>query len=116
MKLLTELRASTAATAQLLAATAGPVKLVSVHASNTHTAMTFLQLFDAASAGAVTLGTTVPRLSIGLPAGSSVTYQLDNDLDELEFALGVVYAVTSTSTGNSAPGQPAAVNFFYAKA
>jgi hypothetical protein len=112
MKLQSEFRGSTAE-AKYLLGTLGPINLVRVHAANTHTAMTFLQLFDAAATSEVTLGTTVPKLSIGIPLSSSVTLNL-GDLDkELLFKKGLVYAVASTATGGTAPGVAASVNIFF---
>jgi hypothetical protein len=115
MKLLTEFRASTAEAKYLLATTAGPVQVRRIHAANTHTAMTFLQLFDADSTASVTLGTTAPRLSIGIPLSSSVTFNLDTMLEELEFKKGLVYAVTAGAANGTAPSVAASVNIFYIK-
>ena len=41
---------------------------------------TFIQFFDAASAGAVTLGTTTPDLTMKLPANSILAFPFFNEL------------------------------------
>lgn len=62
----------------------------------------FLQLFDSATTAAVNLGTTVPVFSLRIGPNSQV--YLKNARDEAEqFALGLVYAATSTVGGSTAP-------------
>lgn len=69
-------------------------------------AKAYLQFFDAASVGAVTLGTTAPKWSIGLAAGEAANL---SGL-ALTFPLGLVIAATSTPNGSGAPSTPMVVN------
>jgi hypothetical protein len=66
----------------------------------------YLQFFNAASTGAVTLGTTPPIRSIGLDGGEKANLA---GL-ALAFPLGLVIAATSTASGASAPATPLVVN------
>jgi hypothetical protein len=72
-------------------------------------AKAYLQFFNAASAGAVTLGTTTPVRSIGLSAGEKANL---SGL-ALVFPLGLVVAGTTTATGASAPATGLVVNLGY---
>lgn len=60
----------------------------------------YLQLFNVASATAVTLGTTVPIKSIGLSAGAAST--VPAVVPGIDFPLGIKIAATTTSTGSTA--------------
>lgn len=78
---------------------AGPANVVWIQCLNpdaTHVA--YVQIFDVASATSVTLGTTVPKLSIGFNAASSWTVPMDN-----AFYNGIKIAATATATGSGAP-------------
>lgn len=66
----------------------------------------YLQFFDAASAGDVTLGVTPPVRSIGLDGGEKANLAGM----ALAFPLGLVIAATSTPSGASAPATPFVVN------
>lgn len=78
----------------------GKAGITMVHALNGAAANTYIQLFDATSAGAVSLGTTVPDLvykmttsdpveAPGIPAGGII------------FVNGIVAASTTTETGST---------------
>lgn len=75
---------------------------------NPNSTVVFLQFFDAASTGAVTLGTTAPLASFAIPPSSSGSSGLLSESYpsdcRLSFKLGVVVAVTSTQAGNGSPG------------
>ena len=90
--------ALTATTVQLIA---GPVTINYWNMSNPNTALVFVQFFDAASIGSVTLGTTVPKFVISVPAFGGV---IDTSfVTGFVFVNGVVAAATTTPTGNTAP-------------
>ncbi len=71
---------------------------------NKNAAIEFVQLFNAATAGAVTLGTTVPNYVIQLTTGVDVATVLNLNQDmRISFPLGLVVACTTTETGSTAP-------------
>ncbi len=72
----------------------------------------FLQFFNAASTGAVTVGTTVPVFTIRLGADSTFGKDAD-DSPVHHFSLGCVIAVTSTRTGAGAPSAGMTVNSWF---
>ena len=69
----------------------------------------YLQFFNAASTGDVTLGTTPPIRSIGLGGGK----QANLAGLALAFPLGLVIAATSTASGSGAPASDLVVNLGY---
>lgn len=72
----------------------------------------FIQFFDAASAGAVTVGVTAPTFTVRLSA--SATFGKDtNDSPLHHFNEGCVVAVTSTRTGAGAPAAGATFNTWF---
>lgn len=86
---------------------AAPAFLASWFLSNKHaTDIGYLQFFDAASTGAVTLGTTVPKHEIDLKAGQRASAAGLS----LKFELGIVIAVTTASHGATATGTGWGVN------
>jgi hypothetical protein len=86
-------------TKQLVKAAAGQVGLVQVW--NPNTTVIYVQLFDAASLGAVTLGTTVPKLSVPIAPTANGGFAMSNP--GIYFGTGIVMAVTTTATGSAAP-------------
>jgi len=87
----------------------GEALLYGYHFKNTTAAAAYVQLFDAAAITDVTVGTTVPNLSLGLAASAQETLGL---VKPIKFALGIVAAATTTATG--ATGAAVDVNIFYA--
>lgn len=85
----------------------GPCNMLWVDGCNPdNAANAWVQLFDAASTAAVTLGTTVPKFQFALPlgAGSSTTSGIRSESFiplSLGFTLGVVAAVTTARSGAS---------------
>ena len=79
---------------------------------NPGAAQVFLQLFDALTAN-VTVGTTAPTLSLVVPAGTGTEDGARSELfsHPVHFRTGFIYAVTTTATGNTAPGTACKVNF-----
>jgi hypothetical protein len=74
----------------------------------------FLQFFDAASSGAVTVGTTAPLWSIMVPTLDGMIIP-PQELPIESFALGIVIAATATRTGAGAPNtEDPAVSLWYA--
>lgn len=67
---------------------------------NPEGAATYLQVYAAATAGAVTVGTTPPIARYALPAGVGANLELDRGLYA---ASGIVVAATTTPTGSGAP-------------
>jgi hypothetical protein len=80
------------------------------HCLNPNTVSAYVQIFD--TSGAVTLGTTVPVLSLGIPASSS-----GPGGGNLEWTMGIHFAnaikvaVTTTATGSAAPSTALDCNF-----
>lgn len=83
--------------------------LSSYYVYNPNSSVAYIQLFDVATAGAVTLGTTVPKWSIGIPATSGANLSNVN----LSFANGIQVAATTTATGLTAPSTALDANFSY---
>ena len=101
------------ATATAVAAREGTIYFIEV--SNPTTDDVYLQLFDVAAAD-VTLGTTTPTLALLVPAGTSTTDRgaMDKMFPEgLYFGTSITAAITTTATGNTAPGTGATVNIGY---
>ena len=72
----------------------------------------FIQLFDAATIGAVTVGTTAPNFTFKVPASGA----MGKDATEIPihfFAKGCVVAVTTTRTGSTAPASGATCQFWH---
>ena len=75
------------------------VTLTQVHGINTTGAAAYVQLFDAATAGAVTPGTTVPDHVLTMAASASAIDVFSSD--GYVFELGVVAVATTTNTGST---------------
>ena len=63
--------------------------------TNVDAAVRYLQTFDALTAD-VTVGTTAPTMPYAIPATATLVIPIHK-----VFATGLVYAVTTTSTGNT---------------
>lgn len=70
-----------------------------VHGINTTASKAYVQLFDAAAVSAVTLGTTVPRRVLTVPASDSASLEMPSD--GLVFDNGIVAAATTTALGST---------------
>lgn len=75
---------------------------------NPNASVAYVQIFD--TSGAVTLGTTVPILSFGIPSGSSGNLEISNGA---KFSNAIKVATTTTVNGSSANGTALDCNFFY---
>jgi hypothetical protein len=89
-------------------------ELGSYHCVNQSGAVAYVQVFDAATAGAVALGSTTPVLSFGLPAASSLPGGGNLEWSNgIHFANGIQVAATMTATGSTAPSTAVDCNFAY---
>ena len=77
---------------------------------NSGSAAVYVQFFNAATTGAVTLGTTTPLFQTWIPAGGGRNVSFDSGI---AFSSGIVVAVTTTRTGSTAPSTAADWNAFY---
>lgn len=75
-------------------------RLGAIYCYNSNASVAYIQIFDAATPAAVTLGTTVPKLSLGVPTVQSSG--LGPAVLGITFVNGIQVAVTTTATGNSA--------------
>lgn len=78
--------------------------------SNPGGTICYVQIFDAATAGAVTLGTTTPNMAIAVQANS--TTHAANTFG-IKFTNGIVVAATTTSTGSTGCAAAQVANIFY---
>lgn len=102
---------NTALTATVVAvksSAAGQVAGWALH--NPSAATTYLQFFNVATAGAVTLGTTTPTFVMALAAGASANMLGACGMD---FSAGIQVAATTTATGSSAPATALVCAIFY---
>jgi len=94
----------------------GSTNITTLEAQNINTVDLFIQLFDAASASSVTVGTTTPNQSFVIPA-SDGTNRAATSKDwadrGLMFRNGLVIAITTTATGSTSPGTACVVNISY---
>lgn len=91
--------------------TAGHTRLHMIQGVNGDAAVRYLQLFDSATTGAVTLGTTTPTAVLAIPSSGDGPFAVD--CKGLVFYAGLVYAVTTTSTGSTGPTAAATLTLGY---
>jgi hypothetical protein len=77
----------------------GAGELGAYHCLKPNSAAAYVQIFDTSST--VTLGTTIPGLTLGLPAGDGGNLEWTMSI---HFANPVKVAATTTATGSTAPG------------
>jgi hypothetical protein len=94
-------------TAVAISAAAGSVYGYEIH--NPAAATTYWQVYNVAAAS-VTVGTTTPYKSIGIPAGATALISMP-----VPWSLGtaISHAATTTATGSTAPATALAVNVSY---
>ena len=89
---------------------ASATAIYGIHVFNPDAAAMYLQLFNALAAN-VTVGTTVPDLSFGIPGGGgSLTLIFPLPID---FATALTIASTTSATGSTGPGTATVVNILY---
>lgn len=95
-------------------ASAGPCNLYALEVAQPNTAQAWLQIFDLAAAS-VTLGTTVPKISLFIPAGTaSVSGAMDKQwVVPISFATRMSYALTTTATGATGITTAGDINIFF---
>jgi hypothetical protein len=82
--------------------------------SNPNTSQACLQVFDAATAGAVTLGTTRPDLVFCIPAGTGNPGAANLEIaNGVNFASGIQIAWTTTASGLTAPATGSDASIFF---
>ncbi len=96
--------------AKATAIKSAPTGLNGWYLFNSNSTTVYLQIFDAKSETEVSLGTTVPTLSLGIPAGSAANVLVDCIRD---FLKGIVIACTTTRQGNVAPATSLDFNLFF---
>lgn len=81
---------------------AGPTDIRGVTVYNPGASAAFLQTFDKAATGDVTLGTTVPDEVFLIPASGQIVIE-PKEKPHHSYSLGLVIAATSTAGGAAAP-------------
>lgn len=94
----------------VVAVDANPGQLYELYCYNSNASVAFVQLFDLAT-GSVTLGTTTPKLSYGIPATNASGFTVS--LVGTQFSTAISAAVATTATGSGAVGSGLTCNFKY---
>lgn len=76
---------------------------------NPNASVAYCQIFDLAT-GSVTLGTTTPKLSFGIPASSAANVTFPSGV---AFGTAISIAFTTTRAGSTAPGSSVDYNFYH---
>ncbi len=94
----------------LVPSVAGAFQLSFVNVGNPNATLVYVQFFDAASAAAVTVGTTVPKFWLAVQptnVANSISFG-----QGAVFKLGVVVAITTTPLGSTAAASPSPITVF----
>ena len=83
--------------------------LGTVYCYNANGSVAYLQIFDVATAAGVTVGTTVPKLSLGIP--SALASGTGPTSVGIEFVNGIQVASTTSATGSSSATMDCNVTF-----
>ena len=75
---------------------------------NPNTSVAYVQIFN--TTGAVTLGTTAPDLTLGIPASAGANVEFTQGI---MLTNGIKLAATTTPTGSTAPSTGLEINMFY---
>ncbi len=106
-----------AGTATVVLLRTGYTILNALEAENQNITPIYVQLFDSATAGGVTLGTTTPIQTYYVPTGAgggqNTARLIDFTSAPLTFGFGLCYAVTTTRSGLTAPASVTPLNFRY---
>lgn len=95
----------------------GNTSVTTMEVQSINTVDLFIQMFDAAAASAVTVGTTVAKQSYIIPAsdGTARTATAKDWGDRgLMFTNGLVVAITTTVGGSTSPATACVTNITYA--
>jgi hypothetical protein len=76
---------------------------------NPNASVAYLQIFDTAT-GSITVGTTAPKLSIGIPTASAANLELTCGI---QFGTAICVAATTTATGGTAPSSALDCSFWF---
>lgn len=76
---------------------------------NSNASAVYVQVFNVVS-GSVTLGTTSPTFSLGIPASSGANVSFDSGI---AMGTAITVAVTTTRSGSTGPGSTVDLNIFY---
>lgn len=87
--------------------------LWSYHLVNGNASIVYLQIFDAGSTGAVTLGSTAPTMVLGIPSTANGGVVTGSFPKSFPFTNGIVIAITTTWNGSTAPGASSLVTITY---
>jgi hypothetical protein len=98
---------SIGATATSVKSSAGQVYGWYIFNSNSSTV--YVQIFNVAS-GSVTLGTTSPTMSLGIPAGAAANVEFVNGI---AFGTAITVAVTTARAGGTGPSNTVDLNILY---
>lgn len=78
---------------------------------NPNVSVEYVQIFDALAAN-VTVGTTVPKMVIPLPASTVIDLPIENSA-QVTFFTGISVAATTSATGSSAPSTGITANILF---
>ena len=84
-------------------------KMFGYYIFNSNSSTVYMQVFDDTTAN-ITLGTTSPKLSLGIPAGAGANLISTNGIT---FANAITIAFTTTRSGSTAPTNTVDYNIFY---
>ena len=87
-----------------------PAQLYGWYIYNSNASVAYCQIFNAIAAN-VTLGTTPPILSLGIPASGAAN--LINSSMGISFTTAISFAFTTTRSGNTGNASSVDYNFFY---
>ena len=89
---------------------AGQLTMSYLNAANPNSVLAYIQFFDAATAGTVTVGTTAPTFFVAVPANGGV---IDTpQIVPYQFKKGIVVAATTSPTGSGTPSSACPVQIF----
>ena len=96
-----------AATNTKILVRAGQIDLSDLNVANGNASIIYVQLFDSATTAAVTLGTTVADKVLKVEASVQPFFFFPRSV---RFGQGLVYALTTTASGSTAPGAVSDLN------
>lgn len=82
---------------------------------NNHSAAIYVSFYDAATAGAVTVGTTSPVFTVMVPANDGVVLPPRSDSRLKDFLLGVVISASTSRNGTADVAADPTVEIWYSQ-